>query len=138
MILSVLRLMDSRGSASPLSQVKKSKEIVCTDIDFQSALAIVKVLLLHTVDVFESLPRHPYERLSANAAKGSHQLAEESRSRFLDALPDTFNRPTYIEVAASLNIADKTAERYIREFCTSGQLDHPSNGQYIKTSTQNT
>ena len=138
MILSVLRLMDSRGAASPLSQVKKSKEIVCTDIDFQSALAIVKVLLLHTVDVFESLPRHPYERLSANAAKGSHQLAEESRSRFLDALPDTFNRPTYIEVAASLNIADKTAERYIREFCTSGQLDHPSNGQYIKTSTQNT
>lgn len=136
MILSVLRLMDSRGTASPLSQVKKSKEIVCTDIDFQSALAIVKVLLLHTVDVFESLPRHPYERLPTNAAKGSHQLAEESRSRFLDALPDTFNRPTYIEVAASLNIADKTAERYIREFCAAGQLDHPSNGQYLKTLSQ--
>ena len=140
MILSVLRLMDSRGTSSPLSQVKKTKEIVCTDIDFQSALAIVKVLLLHTVDVFQSLPRHPYERLPTNAAKGSRQLAEASRSRFLDALPDTFDRPTYIEVAASLNITDKTAERYIREFCTSGQLDHPSNGQYLKTSslTQNT
>lgn len=139
MILSVLRLMDSFPAASktaPLSEVKKSKRIVCTDIDFQSALDIVKVLLLHTVEVYQSLPRHSYERLASIAPKGSRQLAEASRSRFLDALPKAFDRPTYIEVAASLNITDKTAERYIREFCTSGQLDHPSNGQYRKTSSR--
>ena len=139
MILSVLRLMDSFPAASktaPLSEVKKSKRIVCTDIDFQSALDIVKVLLLHTVEVYQSLPRHSYERLATIAPKGSRQLAEASRSRFLDALPKAFDRPTYIEVAASLNITDKTAERYIREFCTSGQLDHPSNGQYLKTSSR--
>jgi hypothetical protein len=139
MILSVLRLMDSFPAASktaPLSEVKKSRRIVCTDIDFQSALDIVKVLLLHTVEVYQSLPRHSYERLATIAPKGSRQLAEASRSRFLDALPNAFDRPTYIEVAASLNITDKTAERYIREFCTSGQLDHPSNGQYLKTSSR--
>ncbi len=139
MILSVLRLMDSFPAASktaPLSEVKKSKRIVCTDIDFQSALDIVKVLLLHTVEVYQSLPRHSYERLATIAPKGSRQLAEASRSRFLDALPKAFDRPTYIEVAASLNITDKTAERYIREFCASGQLDHPSNGQYLKTSSR--
>jgi hypothetical protein len=139
MILSVLRLMDSFPAASktaPLSEVKKSKRIVCTDIDFQSALDIVKVLLLHTVEVYQSLPRHSYERLATIAPKGSRQLAEASRSRFLDALPNAFDRPTYIEVAASLNITDKTAERYIREFCASGQLDHPSNGQYLKTSSR--
>ena len=139
MILSVLRLMDSFPAASktaPLSEVKKSKRIVCTDIDFQSALDIVKVLLLHTVEVFQSLPRHSYERLATIAPKGSRLLAEASRSRFLDALPNAFDRPTYIEVAASLNITDKTAERYIREFCASGQLDHPSNGQYLKTSSR--
>lgn len=139
MILSVLRLMDSFPAASktaPLSEVKKSKRIVCTDIDFQSALDIVKVLLLHTVEVYQSLPRHSYERLATIAPKGSRQLAEASRSRFLDALPNAFDRPTYIEVAASLNITDKTAERYIREFCASGQLNHPSNGQYLKTSSR--
>ena len=139
MILSVLHLMDSFPAASktaPLSEVKKSKRIVCTDIDFQSALDVVKVLLLHTVEVYQSLPRHSYERLATIAPKGSRQLAEASRSRFLDALPNAFDRPTYIEVAASLNIADKTAERYIREFCASGQLDHPSNGQYLKTSSR--
>ena len=139
MIISVLRLMDAfpaasgRGKSTPLAEVKKTKSIVCTDIDFQSAMAIVKVLLQHTAEVFQSLPRHSYERpASSFAAKGSRQLAEASRSRFFAALPDSFDRPKYIEVAASLNITEKTAERYVREFCTSGQLNHPSNGQYTK------
>ena len=141
MIISVLRLMDAfpvasgRGKSTPLAEVKKTKSIVCTDIDFQSAMAIVKVLLQHTAEVFQSLPRHSYERpASSIAAKGSRQLAEASRSRFFAALPDSFDRPKYIEVAASLNITEKTAERYVREFCTSGQLNHPSNGQYTKPS----
>ncbi|MBQ4398933.1 MAG: DUF3987 domain-containing protein [Bacteroidales bacterium] len=141
MVISVLRLMDAfpvasgRGKSTPLAEVKKTKSIVCTDIDFQSAMAIVKVLLQHTAEVFQSLPRHSYERpASSFAAKGSRQLAEASRSRFFAALPDSFDRPKYIEVAASLNITEKTAERYVREFCTSGQLNHPSNGQYNKTS----
>ena len=141
MVISVLRLMDAfpvasgRGKSTPLAEAKKTKSIVCTDIDFQSAMAIVKVLLQHTAEVFQSLPRHSYERpASSFAAKGSRQLAEASRSRFFAALPDSFDRPKYIEVAASLNITEKTAERYVREFCTSGQLNHPSNGQYNKTS----
>ncbi|MCR5660119.1 MAG: DUF3987 domain-containing protein [Bacteroidales bacterium] len=139
MVISVLRLMDAfpvasgRGKSTPLAEIKKMKSIVCTDIDFQSAMAIVKVLLQHTAEVYQSLPRHSYERpASSFAAKGSRQLAEASRSRFFAALPDSFDRPKYIEVAASLNITEKTAERYVREFCTSGQLNHPSNGQYTK------
>ena len=143
MIISVLRLMDAfpaasrRGKSTPLAEVKKTKSIVCTDIDFQSAMAIVKVLLQHTAEVFQSLPRHSYERQAASVApKGSRQLAEAMRSRFFAALPDSFDRPKYIEVAASLNISEKTAERYIREFCSSAQLDHPSNGQYTKPSSR--
>lgn len=86
--------------------------------------------------MYQSLPRHSYERLATIAPKGSRQLAEASRSRFLDALPNAFDRPTYIEVAASLNIAVKTAERYLADFCKSGQLSHPANGQYLKTSSR--
>ena len=136
MIFSVLRLMDAfpmvsgKGRSTPLTEVKKSKCIVCSDIDFQSAMSIVKVLLQHTADVFQSLPRHSHER---QAPKGSRQLAEAMRSRFLAALPATFDRPTYIAVAATLGITDKTAERYIREFCATAQLNHPSNGLYQKS-----
>ena len=128
MILSVLRLIDD----TPMSSKKKgeSLRLVCTDADFSAALTIVKVLLAHTASVFQALPR---KGLSVKALKGSKQLADASRSKFLAALPDSFNRSNYCAIAQSLGIATKTAERYIAEFCKSGQLTRPANGQYQKS-----
>ena len=131
MILSVLRLIDD----TPMSSKKKgeSLRLVCTDADFSAALTIVKVLLAHTASVFQALPR---KGLSVKALKGSKQLADASRSKFLAALPDSFNRSNYCAIAQSLGIATKTAERYIAEFCKSGQLTRPANGQYTKNSPE--
>ena len=128
MILSVLRLIDD----APMPSKKKGEplRLVCTDADFSAALAIVKVLLAHTASVFQALPR---KGLSVKALKGSKQLADASRSKFLAALPDSFNRSNYCAIAQSLGIATKTAERYIAEFCKSGQLTRPANGQYQKS-----
>ena len=126
MILSVLRLMDEASSKSK----KDMQQLVCSDADFNTALAMVKVLLQHSAAVFQTLPRNPKTPI----LKGRQLLAAEAREKFLAALPDTFDRPTYLKVVASLNIAVKTAERYLADFCKSGQLTHPSNGQYIKTS----
>ena len=128
MILSVLRLIDD----TPMSSKKKGEplRLVCTDADFSAALTIVKVLLAHTASVFQALPR---KGLSVKALKGSKQLADASRSKFLAALPDSFNRSNYCAIAQSLGIATKTAERYIAEFCKSGQLTRPANGQYQKS-----
>ena len=128
MILSVLRCIDD----TPMPSKKKGEplRLVCTDADFSSALAIVKVLLAHTASVFQALPR---KGLSVKALKGSKQLADASRSKFLAALPDSFNRSNYCAIAQSLGIATKTAERYIAEFCKSGQLTRPANGQYQKS-----
>lgn len=120
MILSVLRLADPLPSSFPSS-------IVCTDADFHTALETIKVLLVHTASVFQTLPDK-----SQSIRKGGKQLAAALRQRFFAALPPTFNRSTYIDVAASLNISTKTAERYINELCTSGQLIHPSQGSYQK------
>ena len=107
--------------------------LVCTDADFSAALTIVKVLLAHTASVFQALPR---KGLSVKALKGSKQLADASRSKFLAALPNSFNRSNYCAIAQSLGIATKTAERYIAEFCKSGQLTRPANGQYTKNSPE--
>lgn len=123
MILSVLRLIDE----CPASKVER---LVCTDDDFHASLAIVKVLLEHTASVFLALPR---KQLPSKALKGSKQLADVSRSRFLAALPPSFSRSTYLTVAASIGTTAKTAERYIAEFCRSGQLTRTANGQYLKT-----
>lgn len=124
MILSVLRLMDEASSKSK----KDMQQLVCSDADFNTALAMVKVLLQHSAAVFQTLPRNPKTPI----LKGRQLLAAEAREKFLAALPDTFDRPTYLKVAATLNIAVKTAERYLADFCKSGQLSHPANGQYQK------
>ena len=128
MILSVLRQMDK----APKKTRKDVRQLVCSDIDFDSALSMVKVLLQHSAAVFQSLPRNP----KAPILKGRQLLAAEAREKFLAALPESFDRPTYLKVAASLNIAVKTAERYLADFCKSGQLSHPANGQYLKTSSR--
>lgn len=159
MILSVLRLMDDSPLASgeglgvrpsPLASgegsgvrtspaLSKSRThavtyIVCTDTDFLTAKSIVEVLLKHSANIFKALPHHPdgngYNTLQA--LKGGRQLAAALRQRFFAALPPSFNRSAYIDVAASLNITTKTAERYISELCASGQLMHPSQGSYQK------
>ena len=125
MILSVLRLIDEKQPSK-----KAGDRLVCSDADFSSALEMVKVLLCHSAAVFQTLPRKPDK--TAAALKGRRQLAEATRQKFLALLPETFDRPTYLQTAASLGIVDKTAERYIREFSKTGQLEHPSNGLYAK------
>ena len=127
MILSVLRLIDD--PPKPTKKGEKELHLVCIDADFATALAMVKVLLQHTASVFQTLPRSPQ---SVRAPKGMKQLAEGSRSKFLAALPVAFTRADFCEVAQSLGITTKTAERYITELCKNGQLEHPAHGQYYK------
>ena len=126
MILTVLRRIDD----APKSAKKGEKDLrlVCADADFATALAMVKVLLQHSAAVFQSLPRNP----KTAALKGRQLIAAEAREKFLAALPETFDRPTYLQTAASLNITEKTAERYLLYFTKSGLLLHPSTGQYHK------
>lgn len=116
MVLTALRLMDSR-SVTPVS--------VCDDLDFRSVLIMAQVLLQHTAHVFGNLPTtEPDINKSATTI-----LCQ----KFFDILPSEFNRSTYLSAAERLNISPKTAEKYIRKFCTSGQLQHVTYGQYSKT-----
>ena len=126
MILTVLRRIDDAPKSAKSGD--KNLRMVCSDADFDTALAMVKVLLQHSAAVFQALPRNA----KAPVLKGRQVIAAETREKFLAALPETFDRPTYIKTAASLNITEKTAERYLQFFIKSGQLLHPSTGQYRK------
>ena len=125
MILTVLRHIEE----VPAKRKKSLKKMVCTDVDYDTALAVIQVLLQHSAAVFQTLPRRTDH---VAALKGRRQLSDAVRQKFLAALPHTFDRPTYIQVAASLNIIERTAERYVSDLCKSGHLIHPSNGQYTK------
>lgn len=136
MILTVLREMDkgSFPSPTPNEEGKKPESIlICADADFDTALAMVKVLLQHTVAVFQALPRRTERR---GFRQDRRQRTENYMQSFLAALPDSFDRPTYLKTAADLGINEKTAERYITDLCRSGQLDHPASGQYTKPSSR--
>lgn len=126
MILTVLRRIDDAPKSAKSGD--KNLRMVCSDADFDTALAMVKVLLQHSAAVFQALPRNA----KAPVLKGRQVIAAETREKFLAALPETFDRPTYIKTAALLNITEKTAERYLQFFIKSGQLLHPSTGQYRK------
>lgn len=115
MIFSALRIMETG---------EVSEEIICEERDFQTAISLVEVLLIHASAVFSDLPN------SAPVAK-----RENRKERFFNALPETFNRRSYLEAAASLNIPDKTAQGYIAGFLKDGLIHRDKQDEYIKSSS---
>ena len=115
MILTSLRLMDGK----PIQSV-----IVCDDTDFRTSLIMARVLLQHTAHVFGRLPS-----TDSNATRGTVTVLCQT---FFDSLPSEFNRRTYLSIAERLHVAPKTAEKYIRKFCTTGQLKHLAHDSYSK------
>lgn len=118
MILSALRILETGDT---------STQIICEERDFQTALAMVKVLVKHSAKVFTELP----EDVKPSPRKNRKQ-------KFLDALPQEFNRQKYLEVAKEMNIPDKTAEGYITEFGKSGLIHREKQDHYINLNSQET
>lgn len=114
MIFSALRILENGDT---------STKIVCEERDFQNALAMVKVLVKHSSKVFSELPDIPKPATRKNR-----------KEKFLEALPKTFNRQTYLEVASKLGIPDKTAEGYITEFLKKGLIHREHHDNYLNLS----
>ena len=115
MILTSLRLMDGQ----PIQSV-----IVCDDTDFRTSIIMARVLLQHTAHVFGQLPS-----TDTNSTRGTVTVLCQT---FFDSLPSEFNRRTYLSIADRLHVAPKTAEKYIRKFCTTGQIKHLAHDSYSK------
>ena len=133
MILTVLRQMDDGNFLLPVGNEdghRPESILECADADFATALAMVKVLLQHSAAVFQTLPRHDFYK------PRGYRSTNNRRQAFLEALPDAFDRAAYLKAAASLDISEKTAERYILELCKSGHLSHPAIDSYTKPSPE--
>lgn len=90
MLLSTLRILADGDTTSLL---------LCSEVDYKTAIDIAFVLEKHVIAVFNNLPKQ--EKL-----KGI-------KLDFYKALPKEFDRQGYLKVAQSLNIKDRTAEKYI-------------------------
>lgn len=92
MILSALRILETGELPNPM---------ICSDLDFQTAMLIATTLEKHAVAVFQNLPN--------NDLKGA-------KLKFFEKLPPQFDRKGYLKVAEELGIHPKTAEKYIGQF----------------------
>lgn len=108
MILSALRILET-GDVS--------ERIICSETDYQTAITIAFTLEKHAIAVFQNLPNNQLQGLKLN---------------FFDLLPKEFDRQTYLQVASSLGIKEKAAEKYIGQFRESKMLNHEHN-KYAKT-----
>ena len=115
MILTAVRIIDNGDFSTTL---------VCSDNDFQTAKTMVQVLLKHTAKVYQILP--------TDAAEAPQGGKNQLKQQYLIALPPDFDKQTAIATAQKLNIPPKTAERYLKQWCLSGQLNHTSHGKYAK------
>lgn len=85
---------------------------------------MVQVLLKHTAKVYQLLPTDTTEASQG----GKNQLKQQ----YLIALPPDFDKQTAIATAQKLAIPPKTAERYLKQWCLPGQLNHTAHGKYAK------
>ena len=123
MVLSVLRCLDRMPMINPNSSV-----LVCNDDDFKTSLTIANTLINHTCHVYSNLLPHVKKQLVADGVK-----MLDAQQQFFLSLPDEFRTDVWKDVAQSLNIRDRTAERYLGEFINKYHLvTRVQNGQFVK------
>ena len=123
MVLSVLRCHEQPPLLNPDNQT-----LHCTDDDFATVIAIMGHLANHTAHVYTNLL--PHDDTAAEAQdKGLSQREQE----LYKALPDEFTRADAQQTANKLNIAWKTAEKYMGKFVSRYHLvQRVRNGHYRK------
>lgn len=116
MILSALRIWEDGDTDSPR---------ICSDEDYQTAMAISEVLQQHMLRVIKELPSST-SKVATGQAKEPLLL-----KAFWDALPDEFEVKDFKATAQEVGLSIPTAERYIRQWVDT-RLDKVSRGRYRK------
>lgn len=96
-----------------------SEKQVCSDVDFQVALSMVRILVRHSSHVFSELPE------DVQQAK-----PKDRKEQFLEKLPEKFTHQEFIDLAKSLSIPERSAVRYIADFCEKGLIRREVPGTY--------
>lgn len=110
MIFSALRKYEDAITSSTLS---------CLDIDIDLALTLIESYIFHTVVMFQYLPKRSGVKL------------DPKRRKFLEYLPDHFDRSQAVLIGAQLSIAQRTVDLYLAKFQPS-LLKKDDYGKYKK------
>ena len=118
MILSITRLEDATSLP---------ERIICKDEDLECALIIADTLMQHAARIFSTL----LPSKEGDDVMGI-KLSPKSEKLFA-ALPASFNRQMVLAAAQKLDIAKRTAEKYVGEYVSRYNLcKRVDNGKYEK------
>lgn len=98
------------------------KEIFCSDVDFETALALIHVYLQHSIIMFENLPKQ--------GEQGPFKSGE-NKKLFYDALPNDFQRKEAIDIAKNFSIKERTVDNFLKS-CLGKYLIKSDTGIYRK------
>ncbi|MCR5269529.1 MAG: DUF3987 domain-containing protein [Prevotella sp.] len=123
MVLTVLR---HEGQLTAFYE--RQEPLVCSEVDYQTAIAIASCLINHTAYVYSRLL--PHDRTPVGVSGRTMGVQEQ---QLLNALPGEFTHKLYVEVASTLGISARTAERYVGGFIAEyGVVARVSQGHYRK------
>ena len=117
MVMTALRIVELQP---------KGNQIICSDADFNTALAIAGVLLEHAAAIYVGLPK------AAALGAVQPQPHRTAADIFFDVLPVEFSRADYIKAAASIAVAPESAKRYITDLVARGRVERVRQGVYKK------
>jgi len=112
MIFNGLRILET-GDFTPRQE--------CLDVDFYATLAMIKVLIRHSGHVFTQLQEEVKVTKKAN-----------KKEQFFEGLAEKFGRQEFIKLAKELGLAERTADKYISEFCNKGIIVRTQPNNYMK------
>lgn len=101
----------------------RQRELFCSDIDFETALALITTYRQHSIIVFNNLPKQKEQEPFKSGQNKKH---------FFDALPKRFTRKEAIELGKQYNIAERTVGSLLKK-CLETHLNQPEYGVYEKT-----
>ncbi|MGZ9676146.1 DUF3987 domain-containing protein [Flavobacterium sp. GNP001] len=99
-----------------------TKNVFCSDLDFETALNLINVYLQHSVIMFENLPKQ---------GEGGVFKSGQNKKLFFDALPNDFQRKDAIEIAKNFNISERSVATFLKS-CLGQYLTQPKTGFYEK------
>lgn len=99
-----------------------NKEVCCLDIDFETALILINTYIQHNIIMFTNLPKQSDNDTFKPA---------NNKKKFLDALPNKFQRKEAIELGKNYNLAERSVGNFLKS-CLGKYLTQPKTGFYEK------
>ena len=118
MVLTALRMMDSRVI---------SENVECSDEDFETTMAIIRVISVHNDYIFNVLDK---ERPEGIAVADSYSSA--TRRTILSALPGYFTTDDMKAIAAKVGKSPRTIRRQVARAIEASEIAQVKHGEYRK------